>query len=66
MARPARAGPARGPRCATAFLDRALAWFAARGVTIERAMTDNGSAYRSKLFRRTLATRAVRHIFTRR
>jgi transposase InsO family protein len=35
-------------------------------VTIERAMTDNGSAYRSKLFRRTLATRAVRHIFTRR
>ena len=28
-----------------AFLDRAIAWFAAHGITVERVMTDNGSAY---------------------
>jgi hypothetical protein len=32
---------------AAAFLRRAVAWFAERGVTVERVMTDNGSAYRS-------------------
>jgi hypothetical protein len=29
------------------FLSRVLAWYAARGVKIERVMTDNGSGYRS-------------------
>ncbi len=29
------------------FLDRAVAWFAERGITIERILTDNGSGYRS-------------------
>lgn len=33
---------------AVAFVTRALAWFGARGVTIRRVMTDNGSAYRSQ------------------
>ena len=28
-----------------AFLDRTIAWFAAHGITVERVMTDNGSAY---------------------
>jgi transposase InsO family protein len=32
---------------AIGFLRRALDWFAAQGVRIERVMTDNGSAYRS-------------------
>src|SRR6188472_2089706 len=32
---------------ASAFLRRAVAWFAERGVEVERVMTDNGSAYRS-------------------
>ena len=36
---------------AAAFLERALACFAAHGVSVERVMTDNGSAYRSHLFR---------------
>ncbi len=36
---------------AVAFLERALAWFAGLGVTVERVMTDNGSAYRSHAFR---------------
>jgi transposase InsO family protein len=36
---------------ATAFLARALAFFARHGVTAERVMTDNGSAYKSHRFR---------------
>lgn len=31
--------------CAIAFLRRALAWFAERGVRIQAVMTDNGSCY---------------------
>ena len=31
---------------ATAVLRRAVAWFADRGVTVERVLSDNGSAYR--------------------
>lgn len=50
---------------ATAFLTRALAWFAARGVEVERVMTDNGSCYRAKLFGLALNTRSIRHIRTR-
>lgn len=38
---------------AVAVLRRAVAWFGARGVTIERALSDNGSAYRSHLWRDT-------------
>ncbi len=33
---------------ATAVLERAVAWFAARGVRIERVLSDNGPAYRSR------------------
>ena len=29
------------------FLERAIGWFADRGVRVERVMTDNGPAYRS-------------------
>jgi transposase InsO family protein len=50
---------------AVPFLERALDWFAGLGVTIERVMTDNGSAYRSHLWRRACATRGLRHIRTR-
>ena len=50
---------------ATAFLLRALAWFADHGVTAERVMTDNGSAYRSKLWRRACRALEVRHLRTR-
>jgi transposase InsO family protein len=39
---------------ATAVLRNAVAWFADRGVTtIERVLSDNGSAYRSNLWRET-------------
>jgi len=50
---------------AIAFLDHALAWFTRLGVTVERVMTDNGSAYRSHDFRARLAQLAIRHIRTR-
>ena len=32
---------------AIGVLRRAVAWFADRGVTVERVLSDNGSAYRS-------------------
>ena len=41
---------------AAAFWHRAHAWFAAHGITIERALTDNGSCYRSRAWRRALCT----------
>jgi transposase InsO family protein len=36
---------------AVAVLRRAVAWFNQRGVTVERVLSDNGSAYRSHLWR---------------
>jgi transposase InsO family protein len=38
---------------AAAVLVRAVAWFAARGVVVERVLSDNGSAYKSLLWRDT-------------
>jgi transposase InsO family protein len=49
----------------TAFLQRALSWFDQLGVSVERVMTDNGSAYRSKLFAAALKQADARHIRTR-
>lgn len=40
---------------AAGVLARAVAWYAARGVTIERVLSDNGSAYKSFLWRDTCA-----------
>ena len=42
--------PSLGRDDATAFMQRAVSWFARLGVQVERVMTDNGSAYRSRLF----------------
>jgi len=50
---------------AAAFMDRAIGWFAERGITIERVMTDNGSCYRSRTFRGVLADRGIAHERTR-
>jgi len=50
---------------ACAFLTRALAFFARHGVSVERVMTDNGSAYRSQAFRDLCAGSRLRHIRTR-
>jgi transposase InsO family protein len=40
---------------AIGVLKRAVSWFAARNVTVERVLSDNGSAYRSHLWRDTCA-----------
>jgi len=50
---------------ACAFLGRALAFFEAHDVTVERVMSDNGSAYRSHLFKNRIAEAGLRHIRTR-
>jgi len=57
--------PSLGQEDATAFLQRALAWYARLGVTVQRVMTDNGSAYRSKLFAKALRQAGAKHIRTR-
>lgn len=38
---------------ATGVLRRAVAWFADRGITVQRVLSDNGSAYRSHTWRDT-------------
>ena len=53
-----------GPTCA-AFLERAVAWFAARGITIRRVLSDNGSGYVSSDFRITAERLAITHTRTR-
>jgi len=50
---------------AAAFLRRAVAWFAERGVKVERVMTDNGSAYRSVVHAQTCRDLGIRHLRTR-
>ncbi len=52
-------------RTAVGFLKRALAFYSAHGITVERVMTDNGPAYLS--IAHAIACRAlgVRHIRTR-
>ncbi|MBW4818793.1 DDE-type integrase/transposase/recombinase [Rhodococcus qingshengii] len=50
---------------AAAVLQRAVSWFAARGVIVERVLYDNGGCYRSKLWTRTCAELDVVHKRTR-
>ena len=50
---------------AVAFLKAAIAWYAQLGITVERVMTDNGSCYRSKAFKKTCQALGLRHIFTK-
>jgi transposase InsO family protein len=49
----------------TAFVERALAWFAGRGITARRLMTDGAWAYTHNLgLRELLADAGIRHIVT--
>jgi transposase InsO family protein len=50
---------------AIGFLERALAWFAARGVRVESVMSDNGSAYQARAFAAACARLGLRHLRTR-
>lgn len=48
-----------------AFLDRAVAWFADQGITIERILTDNGHGYRSIPWRQRCAELGIVHTRTK-
>ena len=50
---------------AIAFLGRALSFYARHGITVERVMTDNGSAYRSAIHALACRALGVRHLRTR-
>ena len=53
------------PASAVSALERAAAFYAARGIRIERMLTDNGAAYRSHAYAAALDQRHIRHKRTR-
>jgi transposase InsO family protein len=50
---------------ASSFLKRAVQWFALHDILVERAMTDNGSAFLSREWRRTCLELNIKHVRTR-
>jgi hypothetical protein len=48
-----------------AFMARAVAWFAERGITIERILTDNGNGYRSGPWRDLGTELGIKHSRTK-
>jgi transposase InsO family protein len=50
---------------AIGFLRRAVAFFKRHGITVERLITDNGSAYRSTVHTIACRTLGIRHLRTR-
>jgi transposase InsO family protein len=48
--------------CAIAFLRRAIAWFAERGVRVEAVMSDNGSCYLAHAYADALHELGLRHL----
>ncbi len=50
---------------AIAFLRRAIAFYAAHAITVQRVMTDNGPAYRSTIHALACRVLGVRHLRTR-
>jgi transposase InsO family protein len=53
------------PETAVGFLRRALEFYAAHDITVQRVMTENGNPYRSRAFPTELSARGIRHIRTR-
>ena len=51
--------------CCTAFLQRAVDWFASLGITVERVLTDNGVGYRSHAWRDLCVELGITHTRTR-
>jgi transposase InsO family protein len=49
-------------RCAIAFLQRAVTWFAERGVTIKTVMSDNGSCYIAHQYAEALTALELHHL----
>lgn len=53
-----------GQTCAD-FLARAVLWFAKKGITIRRVMSDNGPGYKSDIFRQARQALGLKHLRTR-
>jgi transposase InsO family protein len=47
-----------------AFFERAIAWFAARGITVREVLSDNGSPYISRVWATWCATHHIEHLRT--
>ena len=58
------AGAENTPNC-VAFLKRAVAWFAQRGITITKILTDNGNGYRSRDWAKLCTDLGIKHRRTR-
>ncbi len=54
----------RGLSCAR-FLNRLLSYYRRLGIKVQRILTDNGTGYRSKRFRRACQRLGVKHSYTR-
>ena len=52
-------------RTTALFLVRAVRWFRSQGITVDRVLTDNGSPYMSKAWRRVCRITGLRHRRTR-
>jgi transposase InsO family protein len=57
--------PDEGKMSVARFLARLVVYYRRLGIKIARVLTDNGSAYRSKHFRRTCERLGIKHSFTR-
>ena len=53
----------KGATC-VGFLERAIAWFAGHGVSVERVMTDNGTGYRSHVHAAAITRLGIKHLRT--
>lgn len=57
--------PDEGKDSASQFLGNVLAYFKSVGVRVRRILTDNGSAFRSKIFAKACRRLGLKHSFTR-
>jgi transposase InsO family protein len=57
--------PTERKECAIAFLKAAIAYYQRLGVAVQRVMTDNGSCYIAKAFRKACKRLGLKHIYTR-
>ncbi len=57
--------PSERPIDCVAFLRRAVDWYAERGITIERVLSDNGNGYRSFAWRDTCTELGIQRRYTR-
>jgi hypothetical protein len=50
------------PETTVAFFQRAVAWFAQRGVRVREVISDNGNPYRSRMWASWCARRRIKHL----